>query len=405
MIRVLLVAPLDPAVPGHLKFLMGGENTYTRNLLNFPPRGVEYVHYEEALKLGKIEYLAISRVLGILVKFRILPLSPGSKCFKLKERFDLVHCHIYSLKLAGAAPPVILSDSSSNYLFLKYYIHWHQWRIKIGYFFKKRLFDLLGVIDADTNLGSAEKLIVFSEFAKRIHLRLGAPRMRIEVIPAGLPDSGQDSGQARTNVARMTKEEINILFVGIWFERKGGPMVLEAFKKLSRKYPKVRLTIVGEVPEKYKLYSSSEGVQATESRSKRGSSRLRSNNIEQVDYVPRERLMREFFPKAHIFVIIPPVVEGFGFAVLEAMSFGIPVVVSNVCALPELVEDGESGFVVKPGSVHDFVEKLEILITNKTLREKMGQAAKKRFEERFLIEKSNAKLLEIYRKALLRGIS
>ena len=368
---MLLVSPLDPEVPGNLKFLMGGENTYTRNLMNFHPRGVEYLHYEEALKLGRIEYLPINKVLGFLVKFRILPLSPGSKCFKLKERFDLVHCHIYSLKLAGAAPPVILSDSSSNYLFLKYYIHWHQWRIKIGYFFKKRLFDWLGVIDADTNLANAQKLIVFSEFAKRIHLRLGAPKRKIEVIPAGLPLWRHHGSH---EVA-----EVNILFVGIWFVRKGGPLVVEAFGTLAQKYRNIKLTIVGPVPK---------------------SIDINHPRIDQIDFVPREKLLKEYFPKADIFVIIPPVVEGFGFAVVEAMSFGIPVIVSNVCALPELVEDRKSGFIVKPGSVSDLVEKLEVLISNSAIRYKMGQVARARFEEKFSVEMANKKLLEVYRSAI-----
>ena len=123
-------------------------------------------------------------------------------------------------------------------------------------------------------------------------------------------------------------------------------------------------------------------------------------NIDKKDFVPREKLLREFFPNADVFVLVPPKVEGFGFSVLEAISFGIPVVVSNVCALPELVENGKTGFVVKPGSVNDLVEKLEILIKDQTLREKMGDAARKRFLEKFSIEKSNSGLLKIYNNAL-----
>ena len=104
--RVLLVSPLDPKTPGNLKFLVGGENTYSRNLLDFPPRGVQYIHHEEALKSGKIAYLPINRLLGFLVKFRILPLSAGSKCFSLREKFDLVHCHGYSLKISGRSKEI-----------------------------------------------------------------------------------------------------------------------------------------------------------------------------------------------------------------------------------------------------------------------------------------------------------
>ena len=127
---------------------------------------------------------------------------------------------------------------------------------------------------------------------------------------------------------------------------------------------------------------------------------IEGSNVKCINYVPREKLMREFFPKADIFVLVPPKVEGYGFAVVEAMSFGIPVVVSNVCALPELVEDGKCGFVVKSGNVDDLYDKLEVLIKDQKLREKMGDAAKKRFLEKFSVEKSNAKLLAVYRQVL-----
>lgn len=398
MIRVLLVAPLDPDVPGNLKFLMGGENTYTRNLLKYPPKGVKYVHYEEALRLGEIEYLGIGKILGFLVKFRILPLSPGSKCFKVKERFDLVHCHIYSLKISGAAPPVILSDSSANYLFLKYYVGWHQWRIKIGYFLKKHLFNWLEVLDADTNLLSSKKLVVFSEFAKKIHLRLGADKKKLEVIPPGLPSFARHPGSHEV-ADRISKsvdsivlhtaglqndreDRVNILFVGIWFVRKGGPDVVRAFKLLAKKYKNIYLTIVGPVPKDISV---------------------NHRRIKQTDFVPREKLIKEYYPRADIFVIIPPQVEGFGFAVLEAMSFAIPCIVSNVCALPELVENGENGFVIDAGNFDQLVEKLETLISQGSLRNKLGEEARKKFEKMFSIEKANKRLLSVYKESIGSG--
>ena len=54
--RVLLVSPLDPKKPDDLKFLMGGENTYSRSLLKNPPPGVEYIHFSKALEKKWIEY-------------------------------------------------------------------------------------------------------------------------------------------------------------------------------------------------------------------------------------------------------------------------------------------------------------------------------------------------------------
>lgn len=394
MLRILLVSPLDPEKPGNLKFLAGGENTYTRTLLTNNPRDVRYVHFEDALKQGVIEYSPVNKFLWLLAKFRILPISSGSRCLKLNSRFDLIHCHSFSIRIDPFDVPIVLSDSSSNYLFLRDYINWSERRIRLGYFLRRKLFELFRVVDADTNPEGAKKIIVFSKFALSLHKKLGVSYTDMDVIQPGLPK--------RKILSKRKDESVNVLFVGIWFERKGGLLLIKAFERLSMKYKNIKLTIIGEVPKRYKLsYSSSEGEKATESRSEIESSRLRSNNIEQLNFVPREKLMTEFFPNADIFVLVPPKVEGFGFAVLEAMSFGIPVIVSRVCALPELVEDNKTGFVIKPNSLTDLTFNLERLIKDKVLREKMGKAARKRFEERFTVEVSNEKLLKVYRQALL----
>lgn len=372
MLKILLVAPTDPQIPSNLKLLAGGENTYTRMLLTNPPDDVKYIPYTEALDKGLIEYLPIQEILANLVKFRILPPSAGTQAILIKDKFDLVHVHAYSLKMEGAKIPIILSDSSSNYLFLRDYLNWLKWRIKVGFVIRKFLFKKLGVSDPDTNLENVSKLIVFSKFAKDVHLKLGAPEKKIAVIPPGLTNP-------KVEKVRKGKKEINILFVGIWFERKGGPLLLESFKILSQKFPNIRLTIVGPVPKKYMIKSS---------------------KIYQTNFVPRETLLKEFFPQADIFVLVPPKAEGFGFVLIEAASFGIPAIVSQVYALAEIIDDGITGFVIAPGNLNLLIDRLTKLISDGSLRQKMGQQAKKQFSKKFAVAKSNEKLLEIYQSVI-----
>ena len=371
MIRVLLVSPLDPKKPGNLKFLVGGENTYTRTLLANPPKGVIYTHHLDALSRGLIEYTVLQGLLSMFVKFRILPLSSGSQCLKIKGEFDLVHAHCYSVQITGKKLPIVLSDSSSNYLFLRDYLNWPKWRIKFGYFIRRVLFNRFGVVDADTNLEKAKRLIVFSKFASKVHTKLGAREQKIELIPPGLflPKMRQKKNYKR----------IKILFVGIWFERKGGHLLLQAYNKLSKKFSNLKLTIIGSIPKKYNI----DGL-----------------NINQKDYVPRERLLREYFPNTDILVLVPPKAEGFGFVVLEALSFGIPTIVSDVYALPEIVENAKTGFVIQTGNSAQLVEKLEVLINDPKLRLKFGEQAIKRFKEKFTSGVMNKKLLSVYKKAL-----
>ncbi len=371
MIRVLLVSPKDPKNPSGLKYLMGGENTYTKTLLTCPPDGVEFVHFQQALKSGLIEYLPIQKILSLLVKYRLLPTSAGSQCFRVRKGFDIIHCHGYSIKISGLEIPVVISDSSSAFLFLRDYINWPLWRIKLGYMMRRILFNWLGIIDADTNLEKAKSLVVFSNFARKVHISLGAAKRKIKVIYPGV--SGQEEREEITD-----HKSVNILFVGIWFERKGGTLLIDAFEELSKKYSSLKLTIVGPIPGNIKL----------------------NKIVKQIDFVPRNKLMREYFPWADIFVLVPLKAEGLGFVVLEAMSFGIPSIVSNIYALAEIVENGKTGFVVKPGSVEDLKNSLEVLINNESLRIKMGKAAKERYEKNFSVAVMNKKLLNVYKDVL-----
>lgn len=371
MIKVLLVSPQDPKRPINLKHLMGGESTYTETLLGYPPGGVEYIHFREALENGLVEYLPIQKLLSFLVKFRILPISAGSQCFSIRGSFDLVHCHGYSVKISGLDIPIVISDSSSNFLYLRDYINWPVWRIKLGYVVRRVMFRWLDTVDADTNLEKAKLLVVFSNFAKKVHLNLGADKRKIRVIYPGVYNKGR-------GIKVNDGGDINILFVGVWFERKGGRLLIEAYAELSKKYSNLKLTIIGPVPSNIKL----------------------SKNIQQVDFVPREKLMREYFPKADVLVLVPLKAEGLGFVVLEAMSFGIPAIVSDIYALSEIVENGKTGFVVTPERADELKNSLEVLINNKSSRIKMGKAAEERYRNNFSVDVMNKKLFKVYQEAL-----
>src|SRR3989344_5455276 len=121
--QVLLISPLDPKVPTDLKLLVGGENTYTKMLIKNPPRGVTFIHFEDALKDGIVVYEKLQVFLVFLQKLRILPLGPRVQALRLNHQFDLVYAHAYPVKLSGVWAPLIFSDSSSNYVFLKNYLN------------------------------------------------------------------------------------------------------------------------------------------------------------------------------------------------------------------------------------------------------------------------------------------
>lgn len=124
---------------------------------------------------------------------------------------------------------------------------------------------------------------------------------------------------------------VRFLFVGIGFRRKGGPELLKAFNALSN--PNIRLTVVSEVPE---------AVIAAYAHDPR------------ITFMPpqeRSVLFTEIYPNHDVFVL-PTLLESLGVVVLEALSFGLGVITTDVYATPEMVHNGVNG-VLMP---HPFLE-------------------------------------------------
>src|SRR3989344_5989266 len=325
--KVLLISPLDPIVPSDLKFLMGGENTYTRMLLSQKLKGVQFVHVEDALEQGLVSYGALHYLFLILQRLRILSPGPRVYVLDLHESFDLVYTHVYPVKISERDQPLVISDSSSNIVFLEKYVKWSKFQIQIAQIIKRLVFKLFGIVDSEVNHQSSHNMFVFSAWAKRIK-KVEFEIDNCEVIYPGLPIPKFHKRKVRSG------RDLKILFVGVWFERKGGRLTLEAFIQLQKKYPRIKLTIFGHLPHDVSID--------------------RNNSIIQKDFVSYEKLLTAY--QTHdVLVSVPPEVEGYGMAVTEAMSYWVVPVVSNVCVLPEFVEHTKSGLVVQAGSVEDLV--------------------------------------------------
>lgn len=92
--------------------------------------------------------------------------------------------------------------------------------------------------------------------------------------------------------------------------------------------------------------------------------------------------------------------ELLGLAALEAMASGLPVVASRVGGLPEIVRDGETGFLVEPGDVDALRGRLALLLENPVLADRMGQAGRELVLERFTWAACAERCLGAYRELL-----
>jgi len=91
------------------------------------------------------------------------------------------------------------------------------------------------------------------------------------------------------------------------------------------------------------------------------------------------------FSKAEIFVL-PTNNDTFGLVNLEAMQHSLPVISTYEGGIPDIVEDSVTGFLIPKNDPIALADKLELLINNPDLRKQMGQAGRKRYEEKFTLE-------------------
>lgn len=365
--KVLLISPKDPKSPQNVRHLMGGESTYTKMLLEYPPPDINFIYFEDALREKLISYhWSYYLVLG-LQKLRLLPPGPRAQVFQYHYSFDALYAHAYPIRIPSTIPTV-LSDSSSTNVFLKQYIYVPYWKLAFWNLTKIVIFTLFRLSDGEVGTYKAQRLFVFSKWAKQIKEKEQQIKNCRVIYPGLFPP---------TKISRPTIKKIKLLFVGVWFERKGGRLLLSAYRQLRTKYKNISLTIFGELPSDITIESD--------------------EAIEHETYVSYRRLHRAY--KSHsILVHIPADIEGYGMVVPEAMSFGLCCVVSNVCVLPEFIRHKKNGHVIVPNSSEALVKSLEYLITHPAQISRFGKAAQITFREKFSSKVFNHELSTLFRE-------
>ncbi len=99
-------------------------------------------------------------------------------------------------------------------------------------------------------------------------------------------------------------------------------------------------------------------------------------------------------------MLFPSRLEGFGIAPAEALACGIPVVTTNVSALPEVVDDGQSGFLVAPDDVRAYAEKVQTLGEDATLRRRFGEFGREKVARCFGYDMLGPAFRDLYTRLL-----
>jgi glycosyltransferase involved in cell wall biosynthesis len=194
----------------------------------------------------------------------------------------------------------------------------------------------------------------------------------VRVIPYGL---GFDETRTATLPQRGTTRDgsFNILFVGNLIERKGVQHLIDALSRLPARIG-AKLVVLGEGPQQSRLEAQVRRL-GLESR------------VTMPGRVPEEELHRAF-AAAHV-LVLPSVVdargdtEGLGVVLLEGMSYGIPVIGSNVGGITDIVTDGKTGILVPPGDPGAIAAALERLATDPTFAGRLAETGSRHVRSHF----------------------
>ena len=225
-------------------------------------------------------------------------------------------------------------------------------------------------------LASSSLILSISNFtAKRASEENGVPLDKVRILHNCLDPSFEPQAPlAMTDSLSL----LTVARISLAESYKGHDFVIRALPSLLQQFPDLIYNVVGDGDGRGALESLASELGVVDAVRFHGA-------------VSESELIRHY-NAASVFVM-PSRFEGFGFVFLEAMTYGKPVVAGNRDASPEVVADGETGFLVDPTSAPDIADKLARLLGDADLRERMGRAAVTRVADCFGFERFENQLL------------
>jgi colanic acid/amylovoran biosynthesis glycosyltransferase len=224
------------------------------------------------------------------------------------------------------------------------------------------------------------------DFFKNKAVALGCDPSKIHVHGSGI-----DCSKFAFKPRFLTDGKVKIATTGRLVEKKGIEYAIAAIAKVARTHPNIEYNIIGDgelKPQFEQLIHN-----------------LNVGHIVKLLGWKQQQEIVDILDTCHIFVA-PSVTGADGNqdapvnTLKEAMAMGLPVISTLHGGIPELVEDGVSGFLVPERDAEAIAEKLSYLIEHSELWVKLGEAGRIRVEEKYDMSKLNDELMEIYQQLI-----
>lgn len=353
-----------------------GTTIYLKNLLNSKLKEEFEIHHcdtsdhRDLNNLSKIDiiniYLAIKNLMDLFI-------------ILIKEKPDLVYIPISPSFLPYFRDGLFLLFSKW-FSKAKIVVHLH-----CGDYFRKEFYDKSNFIVKyfiKHSLNKADCAIVLSNNLKNIFKDL--------VSNVVVAYNGVDYSFISTNNIQNTKM-IKIGYLGNILISKGIMDLIKAFEILVRHYN--CNNIILEFAGNYWNQDNAKELISSFIKTNK-----LSNKVFDLGFLKLEE--KEFFLQDLDIFVFLSYNEGMPLVLLEAMAAGLPIVASNVGSIPEIVVDGENGFIVEKNNPQEAARVIMKLIENPELRKKMGKAGREKYEEHFTLDKNITSMIDIFNQVM-----
>jgi glycosyltransferase involved in cell wall biosynthesis len=299
-----------------------------------------------------------------------------------KERPDILHTHTAKAGTVGRVAAILAGRRGPPIV-----VHTFHGHVLRGYFgpLRSRLFLLLERWLATRTTA----LIAVSPQVRDDLVALGvAPPEKFAVVRLGIEldervDGEQDGRAESRRYLGIGAERFAVGWIGRMTAVKRTDDVLVAFKQLRDDGVDAVLCMVGDGPDRPELERRAHELGV----------------IRETLFLGYQEDVAPFYA-AFDALVLPSSNEGTPVSAIEALAAGRPVVATRVGGVPDVVQEGEDGFLVEPGATADLAERLAQLARDPELRERMGRAGRRRVLPRYAVERLVDDVDRLYRSLL-----
>ncbi|OHB42514.1 MAG: colanic acid biosynthesis glycosyltransferase WcaL [Planctomycetes bacterium GWB2_41_19] len=312
-------------------------------------------------------------------KISVVKILCAIEAFPAKGAYDIVQCHF--------GPNGILAVILRNIGVIEGKIVTTFHGYDISSYIKKNGDDVYKNL-----FGEGDIFLPISERWKNTLIEMGCDERKIFVHRMGI-DTSKFLCSPRNH---KENGKVRLLTICRLVEKKGVRYAVRAVAKVLGRYPNLEYKIAGDGPLKIQLEDLIKELNI-------------QDNVKILGWKNQEEIV-ELLKDTDI-LIAPSITgtdgeqEGIPVALMEALAQGLPVLSTQHSGIPELIQDGESGFLVREGDVDALAERLEFFLVHPEIWSKMGRAGREHVEKYYNIDTLNDRLAGLYQELLAGKLS